>query len=447
MSDPESRSPGKDAGTIPSPVEGEKGGWLRPALFLVLAWSMVLGWQFNEHAAEVRRHREGLERAGQASLGMLEAAIRSMGRGRRQRPEFLEMVFQEVSSMPGIRGTWLTEPNGNGIYAKGGDLPVLDPRTFSGSLWQGDRVLIGRNVDIGECPFDGRGRERSSESMSLPTYLFFSLDAAEMDREIASDLGLRAAIGGAAALAAAGAFLVWRARGRTRQLRTMLAVAEERSRRDREWAVLGAGLAHETKNPLAAVRGIAQRLAGEIEDAGKAEWAREIVDEVDRTVTRLNEFLQFSRPVEPRLEPVELRPLFDEMGRLIEADLAPKRGKLEIAAGAEAVMADRGMLRQILLNLLVNSARAIGEGGRIGIAARPAAEATLSLEVEDDGAGIPPGDVEKVFEPYFSRSPGGTGLGLAIVQRLAEAHGWRVSLESESGAGTKVRIVGIRRSP
>ena len=407
----------------------------------------MLGWQLSEHAAEVRRHREGLERAGQASLGMLEAAIRSMGRGRRQRPEFLEMVFHEVSSVPGIRGTWLTEPSGNVIFSKGGDLPVSDPRTFPGSLWQKDGVLIGRRVDIGECPFDGRGRERSSESMSLPTYLFLSLDAAEVDREIASDLRLRAAIGGAAGLAAAGAFLVWRARGRTRNLRTMLAIAEERSRRDREWAVLGAGLAHETKNPLSAVRGIAQRLAGEIEDPGKAERAREIVDEVDRTVARLNEFLQFSRPVEPRPEPVEIRPLFEEMGRLIEADLAPKGGKLEIAAGAEAAMADRGMLRQILLNLLVNSARAIGVGGRIRLAARTAEEATLSLEVEDDGVGIAPGEVERVFEPYFSRSPGGTGLGLAIVRRLAEGHGWNISLESTPGAGTRLRILGVRRAP
>jgi signal transduction histidine kinase len=103
------------------------------------------------------------------------------------------------------------------------------------------------------------------------------------------------------------------------------------------------------------------------------------------------------------------------------------------------------MLRQIILNLLVNAAHAIGPGGRIDLRAYAGARGDVTIEVRDNGRGIPPDEIDKVFEPYYTHTPGGTGLGLAIVRRLAELHNWRVEIRSEPEAGTTVRIASIAR--
>jgi signal transduction histidine kinase len=265
-----------------------------------------------------------------------------------------------------------------------------------------------------------------------------------VDGDIRADRMLRGGIVVATLAAVAVAYLFVRARWGTRQLRTELALTEDRSRRHREWALLGAGLAHETKNPLAVVRGLAQRLVeGGGDPADGQRHAGSIVEEVDRVVTRIDAFLQFARPVVPHLEPVDVRQAFEELPRLIETDLAARRGRLTLQAEPLMIRADPRLLRQILLNLLVNAAHAIRDGGSIELRAYAAARGGVCLEVRDDGRGIAAGDIEKVFEPYFTRTPGGTGLGLAIVRRLAEEQGWQVTLESEPERGTTVRITSI----
>ncbi|MBN1420769.1 MAG: hypothetical protein JXP34_18505 [Planctomycetes bacterium] len=417
-----------------------------PALVFFAAWLALLVWQVAEHAVDARRHRDGLRRSGDAGVGILEAAIRSMGRGRRQRPEFLGMVLEGISSAPGIRGAWLTDTEGEAIASTGGDRPLPAPRTFSGTEWSSEGLLVGRRVEIGPCPFDARGRARTDEEMERPTYLFLFLDRTEMDREIARDLTLRGAIVIVAAIAAAGGILVALARAKARRLTTELAVSEERAHRTREWALLGAGLAHETKNPLSIVRGLAQQLVEESsEDPRRAEPAHKIVDEVDRIVARIGEFLRFSRPAEPQPEPIDLRALAQEMASLIGPDLAARKGRIDVDVAPIRIVADREMLRQILLNLLINAARAIPEGGTVRIAAGEAGADGAAIEVADDGEGIPADAIDRVFEPYYTRTPGGTGLGLAIVKRLAEAQGWRVGIESPAGGGARVRITGIER--
>jgi signal transduction histidine kinase len=271
------------------------------------------------------------------------------------------------------------------------------------------------------------------------------LDDGEVHRETSADLQLRLIILASAAAAATGLYFFLRANARTRRLGTELAVAEERSRRNREWVMLGAGLAHETKNPLAVVRAAAQRLAAEgCDDPRLSETVHQIVDEVDRVVSRVNEFLCYSRPIEPTPETVELRSFLEEIGSLLEPDLKPGRGELVVEAQPTAVLADPDMLRQILLNLLVNATHAIPEGGRIELRAEHSADGTVRIEVRDNGQGIPASELERVFEPYFTRSPRGTGLGLAIVRRLVEAQGWRIDIESKVGMGTRVVICNIK---
>lgn len=415
------------------------------ALLLALGWLLLLGWQVAASLGERRLLSESLEQRGRASIGMLEASLRAVGRGRRERPELLTSVFQEISGVPGILGVWLTELDGE-LIASGSparDLP--DPRGFPGVAWEPDGLLIGEEIDIGPCQFGpGRGVRFPSLSESRPVHVFLLLDRGELDREITADLVLRGAVLAVSAMAAVVAWLLLRARRRARSLSIDLALVEERSRRDREWALLGAGLAHETKNPLNVIRSAAQRLGSEepIRPAD-ASLFRQIVDEVDRVVARINEFLRFSRPVEPRPERLDLAPFLAGLRQLVEPDLAPRRGSLVVECAPVAAIADADVLRQVILNLLVNASRAIGEGGAIWVVAEQRPDGRLGIEVRDDGEGIAREELEKVFEPYYTRSPGGTGLGLAIVRRLAEAHGWRVEIESHPGAGTRVRVTGI----
>ena len=102
-------------------------------------------------------------------------------------------------------------------------------------------------------------------------------------------------------------------------------------------------------------------------------------------------------------------------------------------------------LFQILLNLLVNASRAVSPGGTVTLLSRRESGGTVAVEVVDDGPGISPEEIEKIFEPYYTQTPGGTGLGLAIVQRLVELHDWRIEVKSGPEGGTTVRIGSMRQ--
>lgn len=429
-----------------SPRSPIRRGWqLRgPGLLLVALWLLLLAWQWVEHAGEVARHKAALQHAGEASLRTLEASLRSMGRGRRQRPEFLQSIFEEAAKVPDVRGIWLWDSSGRLVFSSGPDRKPPDLSEFGGVLWEEDSVLVGLQADIGECPFDGRGQPRSTEAQESPLYLFLSLDRSGLDSELAATLRLRAVALATMALAVVVALLLLRGRERNRVLQTDLAVVEERARQHREWALLGAGLAHETKNPLSVIRGLAQRLSSEdCQHPACVERARDIVDEADRVVARINEFLNYSRPVEPRPEEVRLRRLLQEMASLVESDMAASGGRVVNHAADLQVRADPGMLRQILLNLLVNAARVLPPGGTVLLRTIQADDGSLTLEVADNGSGIPEADRERVFEPYYSRAEGGTGLGLAIVRRLVELQGWTIRCEAVEGGGARFCIHGM----
>ncbi|HNR98342.1 MAG TPA: ATP-binding protein [Planctomycetota bacterium] len=437
------------------------------ALWCALPWGGLLVWQALEHELAARGHRESLEREGGAYLNMLDAALRSMGPRRREVPEFMNGALDEVLQIPQVRGAIILGMDGARIAAAGAVESQPLPKRVAPLCWTDADLIMTRRIDVGGMRLGGRlgpgrapgphappygpgpaGRGRAAlEEIpeTRPADLLLFLDRSETDRRIRGDLLLRAGIVAAAGAAFAGLFLLLQSGRKTRLLRGELAVAETRAAQHREWALLGAGLAHETKNPVSVVRGLAQQLADDADAPDRhRDAARRMVEEIDRVVARVDEFLQFSRPIEPALAPVPLPTLFADMTALIEADLAPREGAVAIEGEPLAVLADAGMLRQILLNLLVNAAQAIGPRGRIRLRAAAADDGTVAIEVADDGAGIPAGELGKVFRPYYSLRPGGTGLGLAIVRRLAEAHGWQVAIESAVGAGTTVRIAGIR---
>ncbi|HEX8908371.1 MAG TPA: ATP-binding protein [Anaeromyxobacteraceae bacterium] len=225
-------------------------------------------------------------------------------------------------------------------------------------------------------------------------------------------------------------------------LRAMRAEVQ-RSERLADMGRLAAGLAHELRNPLASMAGSIELLRAA---PGLSSGDARLMDIVLREAARLEQlvaaFLAFSRPAPPRREAVELDRAVAETLEVFGHDPAAGRVRLERDLAPAVAYCDADQVRQVLWNLLANAARAAGQGDGGGtVRVRCAAEGERArLEVEDDGPGIPAADLPHLFTPFFTTREGGTGLGLATVQRIVDAHGGAVGVDSTPGQGTRFTV-------
>ena len=211
-----------------------------------------------------------------------------------------------------------------------------------------------------------------------------------------------------------------------------------------------ANVSHELKTPLTSISGYAETL---LTDTPEPETTRRflstILDNARRMQRLVDDLLDLARIEagrwQPEPEPVQLRDAALEVWNEF-AERAGARGvqfEVDLAPGAETVQVDADALRQVLTNLLDNSLRYTGRGGRIVCRGR-LEDSGVAISVVDNGSGISHEHLPRIFERFYradhsrSREEGGTGLGLAIVKHLVEAHGGRVYAESERGAGTSV---------
>jgi two-component system sensor histidine kinase HydH len=230
-----------------------------------------------------------------------------------------------------------------------------------------------------------------------------------------------------------------------RDLREVRRLQEE-VRRHEKLAALGglaAGVAHEIRNPLSAIKGLAAFLAGQAANGSEAkEAAGVMIQEVDRLNRAITELLEFARPTDLKRRASVLKPLLERSLKLIEQDAAAKHIRIELNAGdaacAESIDPDR--LTQCMLNLYLNAIEAMEAGGVLAVTCSPEGPAHLAITVSDTGAGIAPADLGKIFDPYFSTKKTGTGLGLAIVYKIIEAHQGRITAESTPGRGSTFTI-------
>jgi signal transduction histidine kinase len=258
--------------------------------------------------------------------------------------------------------------------------------------------------------------------------LAFRLSATDVLAAIHSDLRQRQFLVLISFVAVVGLALLYRQMSRSAQLGVQLVRAEAMNNHLREMNLAAAGLAHETRNPLNVVRGLAQLLARDPSDAAKAaDTSARIVDEVDRVSNRLNEFIAYSKPREPVTAPVDLRALAGELADTLRTDCEERGAELQNAVPEVRIRADEGMLRQVLFNILMNSLQAIPEGGTVRVsAAMDERRTTVCLRIADDGPGVPEEIRGDVFRPYVSARDKGTGLGLAVVRQIVLAHHWQI---------------------
>lgn len=225
---------------------------------------------------------------------------------------------------------------------------------------------------------------------------------------------------------------------------TELATLQKQIRWKENLAALGemsAGIAHEFKNALATISGYAQMIRSEAPSSETGESAEKILDQTKSLTHVVTEFLRFARPLELAQEDFELAEVVEQVADEIGAAVPGATIRIEGVFGT--VSGDAGLLRQALLNLARNASEAASSNGHAGevlIAGGQeghAGQRWQCIAVRDNGPGIPAGDLDKIFVPFFTTKSAGTGLGLALVQKIALQHGGRVEARNRAGGGAE----------
>jgi len=259
------------------------------------------------------------------------------------------------------------------------------------------------------------------------------------------DIWMRFIIAFFAGVSALVAGLAWRNTSKSSELQLRLVRASELNSHLKEMNLAAAGLAHETRNPLNIIRGMAQMLSKEatapVEIRDKA---RAIVDETDKVTVQLNEFINYSRPREVRRAKLALNSAIGEVMRALNHDIDEKKIKLETKGDFLSIEADEQLLRQVLFNLLLNAVQAVGGAGEIQVVTGKQSATEAFLEIRDNGPGVPPERRQEIFKPYFTTHQKGTGLGLAVVQQIVLAHGWEIHCLPNDPKGAVFRITHLK---
>ncbi len=206
-------------------------------------------------------------------------------------------------------------------------------------------------------------------------------------------------------------------------------------------ATLAAGMAHEIKNPLSSIKTFTEYLPQKYDDPDfREKFARIVSQEVGKINDLVQRLLEFAKPPQPQKQPVRISQLIDETVELLHDRLLSKH--IEVARAYtqdDGLCVDPGQMRQVFLNILLNSIDAMDPQGCISIAT-VAEDGHVDVIIADTGPGIPKKDLARVFDPFYTTKPDGTGLGLSVVHSIVQEHGGRVVLDSDIGRGTTVRI-------
>ena len=199
---------------------------------------------------------------------------------------------------------------------------------------------------------------------------------------------------------------------------------------------LSAQLAHEIRNPLAAMRGSAQMLMDVPEQKSARRLAEILVRESDRLSQLLENVLRFARPPPPQLQATSLRNVVLQTLEMLQGDPNLRVSGVETRLEDVQAVVDPDQVRQVLLNLLRNAMAAVAKEGRIAISLSMLA-GQAELRVWDSAGSIPAGDLGRVFEPFFTTRAAGSGLGLSTAHSIVRAHGGTIRVTSSPESGTE----------
>jgi two-component system, NtrC family, sensor kinase len=210
--------------------------------------------------------------------------------------------------------------------------------------------------------------------------------------------------------------------------------------------LLTAGLAHEIRNPLVAIRTFTQLLPERYEDAEFRDGFQSLaLKEVDRICGLITDLLSFARPSKPNVALEDINAVIDGIVRILETQAKEKNVEIvrEFSVNLPKVWIDREQMKQVFMNLIFNGIQAINDGGVIIIATRLYSKNAeeepsqfLQVEIRDNGVGIPEENLQHIFDPFFTSKDEGSGLGLSISHQIVQEHGGYVTVESKLASGT-----------
>ena len=207
--------------------------------------------------------------------------------------------------------------------------------------------------------------------------------------------------------------------------------------------MLAAGLAHEIRNPLVAVKTFLDLLPSRLDDREFLGHFRDLsLSELRRVTDLITEMLALGKSSAPERGPVDASKSVEAVVKLMEST-ARKRNvsvTLQCEPNLTPVLADQDQLKQITLNLILNAIDASPSSGTVKVLVRSGPWSTVCLEVRDDGPGIPREHLDHIFDPFFTTKTTGTGLGLALTHQMVVEHGGEIRVESTPGSGTCFRV-------
>jgi len=430
-----------------------------PAVILILVglFSVMV---IRNYGRETNAARQTLLEKGNVLIRALESGTR-VGMGMQMHTVQRQRLLEELAGQPGV--LWFTVTDGQGNIVTHSDPSMVGekryptdeiPRLHSVEEARWRRIKAtdksGNSVPAIEIsrPFqplfasEREGMRRcDSPRASAPSAqqtIFVALNASELAvtqaQERRNMLTVLFALT-TVLLATLLTFFWYRRYQRSRQQ-----LQDEMNRKERLVALghLAAGLAHEIRNPLSSIKGLAKYFAERTPVGGEAyELAQVMAKEADRVNRVVSELLELVKPAHLSLQAVNLNDAIAHSLQLVSQDAQSREIQLRFTAKPTLppVQADPDRLTQVLLNLYLNAIHAIDRKGVITVEASEAKAGRVKITVTDSGKGIAPEQLEAIFTPYFTTKADGTGLGLAVVQNIIEQHAGTVQAASPARAG------------
>lgn len=418
-------------------------------LLLVCLFSALIVRDYGRESASAQ---QTIQEKGSVLIRALESGAR-VGMGMRMHHAQLQTMLEEMAWQPGV--LWFAVTDEQGKIIAHSDVqqvgqPLYDARTMQ-TLAPGDTerwrrltspepaLEIYRQFRPLDAPSGHHMRMMMRRNVvETPQVIFIAFDARELDAEQAR--GLRNMI---VMLCAAGVVMVatvlaqfWFSR--YQRSRKLLQEATHRKEKLMALGHLAAGVAHEIRNPLSSIKGLAKYFAERTPPGGEAyELAQVMAKEADRLNRVVSELLELVRPAHLKWQPVDLNEVIGHSLQLVSQDASGRDITLQFTAQPSLcrIQADPDRLNQVLLNLYLNAIQAIGREGIITVAVAECGDGRIKLSVADSGKGMTAEQLQAIFTPYFTTKADGTGLGLAVVQNIVEQHGGTIHVESTSGRG------------
>ncbi|MGU9869569.1 two-component system sensor histidine kinase ZraS [Kluyvera ascorbata] len=418
-------------------------------LLLVCLFSALIVRDYGRESASAR---QTVQEKGSVLIRALESGTR-VGMGMRMHHAQLQTMLEEMAWQPGVLWFAVTDEQGTVIAHS-------DPQQVGKTLYDAQQMhelqvsdtVRERRVASPEPALEiyrsfrplenGNGHHMRMmmrrEVVTTPQVIFVAFDVRELDAEQAR--GLRNMI---VMLCAAGLVMVatilaqfwFRRYQRSRRL-----LQEATHRREKLVALghLAAGVAHEIRNPLSSIKGLAKYFAERTPPGGEAyALAQVMAKEADRLNRVVSDLLELVRPAHLKWQSVDLNEVIAHSLQLVSQDARGREITLQFTPlpALRRIQADPDRLNQVLLNLYLNAIQAIGHDGVITVTAGECSDGRVKVTVADNGKGMTAEQLQAIFTPYFTTKADGNGLGLAVVQNIIEQHGGTIHADSRPGEG------------